>query len=47
MHVESYQSSFQNPKEFTEAKAYLTSFFEIIEDEASFNKNVVDAARTK
>jgi hypothetical protein len=42
-----YQSSFQNPKEFTEAKEYLTSFFEIIEDEASFNKNVVDAARTK
>jgi hypothetical protein len=45
--LSNYQASFENPSEFTEAKEYLMSFFEVIENEASFKKNVIDVARTK
>ncbi len=45
--METYKADFENPKEYDEAFAYLESFFEIIEDEASFRKNVIEAARTK
>ena len=45
--LSNYQASFEYPKEFDEAKEYLTSFFDVIENKASFKKNVIDAARTK
>ena len=42
-----YKSDFDDLKEFEEAVSYIESFFEIIEDEASFKKNIIDASRTK
>ena len=45
--METYKADFNDPKEFEEAFTYIESFFEIIEDEASFKKNIIDASRTK
>lgn len=45
--MESYKADFNDPEEFEEAFTYIESFFDIIEDEASFKKNVIDASRTK
>ena len=45
--LKSYEGDFENPKEFYEAYAYVESFFEIIESDSEFNKNVIAAARTK
>ena len=45
--MKGYESDFDDPKEFNEAYAYIESFYDVIEDEASFMKNVVTQARTK
>ena len=45
--MNSYKADFDNPKEFNEAYTYIESFFEIIEDDSKFQKNIIDAARTK
>ena len=45
--MKSYEVDFENPKEFKEAYSYIKSFFEIIEDDSQFKKNILDAARTK
>ena len=45
--MKTYEGDFDSPKEFSEAYTFVESFFEIIEDDASFRKNVIDAARTK
>lgn len=45
--MRSFENDFQNPKEYQEAYTYLEGFFEIIEDDAAFRKNIIDAARTK
>lgn len=45
--MKSYEVDFENPKEFKEAYSYIESFFEIIEDDSQFKKNILDAARTK
>ena len=42
-----YEADFDNQKEYDEAYTYVESFFEIIEDDNAFKKNVIDAARTK
>ena len=45
--MKTYEADFDSPKEFSEAYTFVESFFEIIEDDAKFRKNVIDAARTK
>ena len=45
--MNSYKADFENTKEFSEAYTYIESFFEIIEDDSLFQKNIIDAARTK
>ena len=45
--MKSYEADFDSPKEFNEAYTYVESFFEIIENDAEFKKNVIAAARTK
>lgn len=45
--MQSYASDFDNPKEYEEAYSYIESFFEVIEDDAQFKKNVIDMGRTK
>ena len=45
--MKTYEAEFDSPKEFSEAYTFVESFFEIIEDDAKFRKNVIDAARTK
>jgi hypothetical protein len=45
--MKSYEVDFDSAEEFNEAFAYVESFFDIIEDDNEFKKNVLDAARTK
>ena len=45
--MKTYEADFDNQKEYDEAYTYVESFFEIIEDDNAFKKNVIDAARTK
>lgn len=45
--MRAFEKDFDNPKEYQDAYAYLESFFEIIEDDVSFRKNVIEVARTK
>ncbi|MEN8769256.1 MAG: hypothetical protein ABF269_07100, partial [Candidatus Arcticimaribacter sp.] len=45
--MKSYEADFDSAEEFNEAFTYIESFFEIIEDDTQFNKNVLEAARTK
>ncbi len=45
--MKSYEADFDSQKEFDEAYGYVESFFAIIEDDSKFQKNVIDAARTK
>ena len=45
--MKTYEADFDSTKEYEEAFTFVESFFEIIEDDSSFRKNVIDAARTK
>ncbi len=45
--LNSYEKDFEDPKEFAESKKFLNSFFEVIEDDKSFKKKIVDGARVK
>ena len=45
--LNSYEQDFDDPKEFAESKKFLNSFFEVIEGDKSFKKQIVDVARVK
>ena len=45
--LNSYEKDFDDPKEFAESKKFLQSFFEVIENDNSFDKQIVAAARVK
>lgn len=45
--LNSYEKDFDDPKEFAESKKFLESFFEVIENDNSFGKQIVAAARVK
>ena len=45
--MKSYEVDFDSAKEYNEALSYIESFFDIIEDDNKFQKNIFDAARTK
>jgi len=41
----SLKSSFDNPKEYERVKIYILDFYKILENEALFNKNIIEKAR--
>jgi hypothetical protein len=45
--VESHKSQFDSEKEYKETIGFLNEFYEIIEDDKSFQKEILDAMRTK
>ena len=45
--VDGYESLFSNPKEFTIAKKFILSFFEIMESNDDFQNQVISKVRTK
>ena len=45
--VESHKSEFDSEKEYKETIAFLNEFYEIIEADKSFQKEILDAMRTK
>lgn len=45
--MKSFEADFDNPKEYNEAVSYIESFFEIVEDDTKFQKEIIDAGRTK
>ncbi len=45
--VDGLKSSFDDPDEFSEAKAYISSFFDLIADNNKFKSEIVDRLRTK
>ena len=45
--IDSYESLFTDPKEFSKARKFIEDFFEILADDKDFNREIVDQARTK
>ena len=45
--INSFKNDFDNPKSHQEVVDYITSFFEIIEDDKQFKLQVLDEMRTK
>lgn len=45
--VESHKSQFDSEKEYKETIEFLNDFYEIMEDDKSFQKEILDAMRTK
>jgi len=45
--VESHKSQFDSEKEYKETIGFLIEFYEIMEDDKSFQKEILDAMRTK
>jgi len=45
--VDQYEHYFQDPKEFKEAKNYLTGFFKVIKDDNKFQTRILNKTRTK
>jgi hypothetical protein len=45
--VASYESEFTDPDEFKNMFDFLESFYEVLEDDAKFQKSIVDESRTK
>ena len=45
--VESHKSQFDNEKEYNETIGFLNEFYEIMEDDKSFQKEILDGMRTK
>ncbi len=45
--VDSYESNFEDPKQFLEARDYILDFFEILENDAQFQKQILNKLRTE
>jgi len=45
--IDSFESNFDDPKEFLKTKEFILSFFKIIENDNQFQKKIVQQARTK
>jgi len=45
--VDRYESYFQDPKEFKEARNYLKGFFKILKDDKKFSNTILKKTRTK
>jgi hypothetical protein len=45
--VDDLESSFEDPREFTQAKGFINDFFYILANDNTFNKDIVNVARLK
>ena len=45
--LNSFKNEFDDQSEFNKMFKFMNGFFEIIEDDKKFNKQIVDKARTK
>ncbi len=45
--MDAHSNYFDNPKEFSKAKDYIISFYDILDDDKSFKKQIVAKARAK
>jgi hypothetical protein len=45
--VDSFESSFDNPKEFAKTKKFVLDFFTVLVNDSKFNKEILAMARTK
>ena len=45
--VDSFESKFDNPKEFLNAKYFISGFFKIMDNDDLFRKKIISKARTK
>ena len=45
--IDNFESNFDDPKDFSETKEFILSFFKIIENDNQFQKKIVQQARTK
>ena len=45
--VDSFESKFDDPKEFITAKSFISDFYKILTDDKLFRKKIIDKARTK
>ena len=45
--IDNHKYLFENEKEFVNAKDYLLSFFEVIENDKSYNKEIIKRLRGK
>ena len=45
--IDSFETEFENPKEFTTAKSFIAKFFDIIESDYKFKNRMLSTARTK
>lgn len=45
--IDNLRVLFDDPKQYIKAKQYIVGFFEILESDKKFNKNIVSRARTK
>lgn len=45
--VDSFESKFDDPKEFTTAKKFISNFYKIMTDDNLFRKKIINQARTK
>ncbi len=45
--IDNLRESFSEPKQYLKAKQFMVGFFEILESDQKFNKNIVIRARTK
>jgi hypothetical protein len=45
--VNDLASSFEDPKEFATARKFINDFFEVIVNDGSYKKQILNVARTK
>jgi len=46
-HINSLETLFENPKKFTKAKEFISTFYRILQNDERFKKEIVDMARTQ
>ena len=45
--VDAHETYFKNPKEFIKCKKYIQGFFDVLADNARFQRDIMNVARTK
>jgi hypothetical protein len=45
--VDAHETYFKNPKEFVKCKKYIQEFFDVLADNARFQKDIMSLARIK
>jgi len=45
--LEDFESHFDIESQYSDSRKFLTSFFEVLEDDKAFKKKIIDGMRTK